>query len=525
MDHLDILDDCVFISVEEASAILKEDVATTRRYFGRLRDQGLATYRVVGRAGHREQRWCLSTLGVQHRYPEGDHPWRHTLRGLRALLQRIEMLRALYRSIPGVFTGEGANWHGEPQTPSLVGCVLIRGPHGRRGRRSVGLIQAVLNYTNDIVIFVCWVGTEHRVPDMLDKWESRFIQMRTHSLDDYLDLGRNALLEPPDPDHDWVPRPSGYLILGPDYWSLLSAHWHLPWEGYRGAPQPRRFIESKRLTGFHVGVVEARPHDQIEEYAALQPHLGENLLRVVRPDHPPVPEDLLGAAVPSRILDLVAEWSGFRRKDLARRLSRSKPRVIDPTVDEMIQGKWLQEVGGMLYLDQTGILYVARRDRVHDASVRTRVESAIAQDHRKVAPHRNHTVAANVLMIRLHESGIAAYAGWRAVRDLGYTQLAPDLVIVAASELGAGVHYIEVERTARYPEQIWDKIYPHQLAFTNGVEAKVIFILERPEVESRFQNQGEGIPLLTSTMRDVRRGPLLGFETAWRFRGQPTWLL
>ena len=164
----------------------------------------------------------------------------------------------------------------------------------------------------------------------------------------------------------------------------------------------------------------------------------------------------------------------------------------------------------MLYLAHTGILHVARRDRVSPDIVRGRVNNAIIQDHRPVGPHRLHTIAVNQIMVWLHENGITAYAGWRAIQDLWFTQLAPDLVFYADTVLGLGVYNVEVERTAQHPEQVGDKVAPWRVAANNGVEARVIFIVENPAVEPLFRYQGEGLPLLTSTIRDVRMGPLRG---------------
>ena len=337
--------------------------------------------------------------------------------------------------------------------------------------------------------------------------------------------GRDPYIDHISPDFDSDPRPSGYLVLGPDWWAVHSAYSNLPLEGYRGARQPFLFINVNELHGFSDGIVEPRPHDWIDNSPDYRPWAVGRIPRFLRPDAAPAPADLLGMAVPAATLDLVAEWSGLRRKDLARRLKRSRKRVIDPAVDEMLAGEWLQEVGGMLYLARTGILHVARRDRVSPDTIQARVAAAIKLDHQPVGAHRRHTVAVNEVMVLLHESGIPAYAGWRAVESLAGTQLAPDLVIVAQSVYGMGIYYIEVERTAQYPEQVADKINPWSVAFHAGVLARVIFIVERPEVEDLFQNLGQEVPMFTSTLRDVRGGPLRGDVTVWRLRGRPVPLL
>ena len=112
------------------------------------------------------------------------------------------MLRRLYRALPLVFTGPGARWHQESDTPELLRCTLVRGPRGRQARQEAGLVQATLQYTNDIVIFVCWVGGQVRVPNMLNKWHVRFRGLTTHSLDEFLDIGRISYIDHISPDFD-----------------------------------------------------------------------------------------------------------------------------------------------------------------------------------------------------------------------------------------------------------------------------------------------------------------------------------
>ena len=180
----------------------------------------------------------------------------------------------------------------------------------------------------------------------------------------------------------------------------------------------------------------------------------------------------------------------------------------------------------MLYLGRRGMLFAARRDRVSPSIVQVRVKNAITQDHKAVGSHHRHTMAVNQLMVRLHEAGITASAGWRAVLDMpGATQLNPDLVMLAETPLGKGLYYIEVERTAVHPEQVAKKLTPYLRAREAGHFAPAIFITERPAAEELFRRQSRDLPVLTSTLADVRRGPLMGENTVWRSDGQAASLL
>ena len=534
MDAIRLLANCPLITPEEAAKGMGVDVATVRRRFKALRDLGFATYHEVGRGGHSEQRWVLTGDGVLSLYPyERDVPWWLTESGLRGLLRRIPQLRAIYRSMLNFFETAGREWIGESDPPRLESCTFIRGPRtsGAGKPRETSLIQAMFTYTGGITIFICWVGREHRVPEIIEKWKMRFQDLLTDSFDEYSNRMRDHLNEPPDLDFDPTPRPSGYVVIGADMWAVLSAHWSLPREGYHGETQPFAFIDAETGKGWCEGVIMPSPRDTVQDYPEDAWNPVGNPLRIIRPDNGPHPEDFLGKVVPSSILDLDEEWHGLRVRDLGQLVRRSRKEVAEE-VGRMVQDKWLQDVEGMLYLDRQGTLHVAGRDRVSPGIVRTRVDNAIQQDHKKVGSQRRHTIAVNETMVRLHKAGINPYAGWRATMDLGSTQLAPDLVIVVETPLGSRIFCIEVERTARHPEQVADKIHPYRTAFENseltGIAEKVagvIFIVELPSAEDLFRRLGQGLPLLTTTLRDIRRGPLRGKKSVLRFEGMPVDLL
>lgn len=508
---------CPLVSPEEAAGFMDVDVSTARRRLAALRQQGLATYHQVGRVSHREQRWVLTHTGVERqRYPPED-PWWLTESGIRTLLSRVEQLRNFYRMAPGLFRHAGLEWHKETEVPRLIDWVLLR-----KSR----FIGAFGTYTGDIRIFFCWVGLEVRRAALMKRWEERFSGLETYSEAEDDERRRNDLVEQRDPDYDPTPRPSGYVVVGADEWACYLAYRTIPRAGrYRG-PQPFLFVSADDLEEAMVceEVVRRAPYDMVADIPEIEIRKQGRPQKLVRPDQVPHPEDLLGDVLPAMALELVEEWLGLREQDIARRCRRTRKQVED-VVRRMLENDWLVEIGGMLYLGPRGCLYAARRDRVSPGTVRTRVRDAIRQDHKKVGAHRRHTIAVNETMLRLYEAGITAHAGWRAVLDIpGRTQIKPDLVILAEALLGLGVYYIEVERTAVHPEQVLDKLYPYQETFKAGVPGIGIFITEKPEAELLFRQLGRDLPLLTSTLRDVRRGPLRGVDTVWRYQGLPVTL-
>ena len=65
-------------------------------------------------------------------------------------------------------------------------------------------------------------------------------------------------------------------------------------------------------------------------------------------------------------------------------------------------------------MGETGIMYVARRDRVAPESVRNRVNNDMREDHRAVGSLRLHTQAVNRTMIACREARLPVFAGWRS---------------------------------------------------------------------------------------------------------------
>ena len=128
MQEQEVLTHCPFINPSEAAAVMRVNVSTARRRFQSLRQDGRATFHMVGRGGHLEQRWVLTREGVLRQFHAVDGgPWWVKESGLRSLYGRMEQLRALYRIAPTLFDGPGRDWYELPETPRLTGCRFIRG--------------------------------------------------------------------------------------------------------------------------------------------------------------------------------------------------------------------------------------------------------------------------------------------------------------------------------------------------------------------------------------------------------------
>ncbi len=78
---------------------------------------------------------------------------------------------------------------------------------------------------------------------------------------------------------------------------------------------------------------------------------------------------------------------------------------------------------------------------------------------------------------------------------------------------------VEYERPATMPQKVLEKLAPYRRAAEVGVNVRVVFVCETRAAEKLFQDLGEGVQLLTSTLGDVIEGPVIGPETVWRHRG------
>ena len=526
MNANELLAQCPLVTPEEGCEFMAVNVSTARRRFDALRQHGLATYHDVGRAGHLEQRWILTQRGVEGHYRPGEPvPWWLTQTGLQTLLRWVEHLRAFYRLAPTLFQGGsrgvGRVWLGRSQSENAPVPQLLDWRFLKNGN----LVEAAVTYTGDIQLLFCWVGTEVREADLARKWQGRFADMEHDPLAVHhgeVRLSSYAFRgDPSEPAYVPPHWPTCYVIVGADAGACIMAD-RLVSRGRYLAPHGFLVVSAEdHFSPPPYGAVWPLPDPRYEETPQDSHFRLGRPEAIVNPGGNPHAEDFLGRVLPAKILTLVEEWSGLTIRQIARLCRRTEDEVSG-AVRPMLESGWLQEHGGMLYLGKKGSLYVSRRDRIHVDTIRPRVEDAILQDHKPVGAHLRHTHAVNRTMIALVEAGLRPYCGWRGVRDLpGITQLKPDLIVSAKTSLGEGLYYIEVERTAIHPEQVAGKVRPYERANKELGKTFVIFIVENPKVEHLFQRLIGNLPALTSTLRDVRQGPVTGDQTVWRHKGNP----
>ena len=195
----------------------------------------------------------------------------------------------------------------------------------------------------------------------------------------------------------------------------------------------------------------------------------------------------------------------------------------------LVESDLLQVRCGMHYLGEGGETYVSWRDGVHVSSVRARNRSWLRQDHRAGRPHWRHTRATNGTVVAMKLAGLAVYAGWRTIVNLeDLTQVPPDGVLVAGTNLREREIFLELERSARTPQHARRKLDPYVKVTKAEVPIWVAFICEtqhgaeifRAEVEAVYREEGVFLLAMVTTLNRVKEGPLMGEETIWEMHGQ-----
>ncbi len=178
---------------------------------------------------------------------------------------------------------------------------------------------------------------------------------------------------------------------------------------------------------------------------------------------------------------------------------------------------------------------VSARDGSSIANLSKGVEHAIYENHRRPVGKRfRHTDLANDVLMAAKAQGFRVCGESRMVLDLPLphgvagdrrkTQIKPDGFVYATGPFLTRHHIVEVERSRVTPSDISDKLEPWELAIAGGRDLAGIFILENRAVEDSYITQIGDLPLLTSTIEDVKTGQLKGERTVWRYRGKPTFL-
>ena len=148
-------------------------------------------------------------------------------RGALDLWEKLERIEMFYPAAPEVFLGEGAAWTDDGKARRILSW---------RWLRNTRFVEAVATYEDDYRVFFGHIGRsvtqrmlesrwEYRFPDLHDGRIRRLV-MRSRGKE--AERRRDPWIEPPDPDLDYNPKPSAFVISTPDYRGLELAQMVLP---------------------------------------------------------------------------------------------------------------------------------------------------------------------------------------------------------------------------------------------------------------------------------------------------------
>ena len=226
-------------------------------------------------------------LGPYHDFHEHDpldpqwedheHPgFFNGYRGVLDLWEKVERIETWYPAAPEVLRDEGAAWTHDGKARRILSW---------RWLRNTRFVEAVATYEDDYRLFFCHIGRSVTERMLEYRWTNRFTdvhgaRLRTlvmRSRGEREERLRDPLIDQPDPDLDYNPKPSAYVISTPDMRGVELARRVLPRDAgflYLVGPPP-----SQR---FYVGRAEPAPHDDVAD-AFENLNFGDRLPQDLRP--------------------------------------------------------------------------------------------------------------------------------------------------------------------------------------------------------------------------------------------------
>ena len=275
MDELDWLAMAPWPSIPEWAGFMDVGRTTMSRKATEWTKEGLIVCRNDGRLVRPRNRFVHSTAGLDRVFPEHHtHPGTdgHTHNplddiyahghpnhfnghdGALGLYQRLELPETWYPLAPAVLQGEGAAWTHDGRDRRILSW---------RWLRNTRLIHAIATYEDDYKVGFCHIGRSLTVNMLRSRWENRFPDDRALVLESWAELQerrRDRWIDQPDPDLDYNPQLSGYVITTQDYRGVELAMEVLP-RGhaylYVVGPPGRQLI--------YRGRAHPAPHDDVAD--------------------------------------------------------------------------------------------------------------------------------------------------------------------------------------------------------------------------------------------------------------------
>ena len=470
-------------SAQDVSYAFGKDVSAVYRALRALEDDGVVSSQMMSCNRRRQKRWWLN--GVDDSGNPGFVSFAHASMGATRMMDNPVASEWFY----------------------FLASTLSVSEQGKRiGRRMLEfcwfkdrVFDAAARYTDGWVAFF-WSGYWHDKGDL----EKRFER-----------LGR-SLVNP----YGGRARPSLYCFVVPDWW------------------QAHLVVETAKMFGLdeslYVAILERSDDDigvleLVDESRDWVLRGQESEVEGVTPFNAAVSTGLFGeedGAWLIRLLWLVEQWPASTKKTLGK-LSRQSSGRVKSGVDRLVGRGLLRQRDNRYTVERVGLAGAARRDRVWNGRP-GRHFSISKIENLYDGRLRQHEQGLLRVMRGFAEANCSVASGWRAYDVMGSSgQIAPDgVVMMNDGPFGPGWHYVEYELRARGEKLVDAKL--------RGYYSKVrandfpVMIVCRPETEEMFRRKGEGLPMMVTTVPEIRRGSLTSdgsVDTVWRVNGDPVRVL
>ena len=436
--------------------------------------------------------------------PDHEHPpWTATSRGIETSLRRLAMLEPVYKLAPDLIRSGRVNRPVDDTAASrevrMTDFRLLR--HG-------GFYHAVARYGPDIWTPFTYAGLHATERVLRRKEQHRFwgVDCYSHQEDRYLRIGNRVFYEDPDQEVE----PSAQVVVAVDAWARELARNTL------SSSTPTLFCTPD---GQCSETVELRPSRDLVSDPAGHPTVGrpENVGLWLR-DNPDM--EAIDGRTAHRLFLAVCQFPAMRASWLREvvggssgEVSRHLKRFVDTGLVSVFDGRH--------YLSELGMRRAANMSRVLPAVIRSRHGAYLDRWYRE--HEQRHNDGVNRLVVRFAHEGAEVVAGWRGeVNVPGLTQVRPDLLVqVSEGTLGAGIHFIEFERTAVSPQEVEYKLGPYRRMAAAGRPLPLLVVCETARGRLNFRSAAGPLPMLTATQERAFVGPVTGAVTVWSRDGVP----
>ena len=485
-------------------------------------DTGLVMGVRQGRTFEVQNRYFLDLKGIYQvrNYYRIGLEWQVTEEGVKRLIQRLRMVEAIYRVLPGVWRSGAVAFprsfflDTDPDADPLTldDTMRLTRFHWVRQGEAHAIAQFQTVDGSDVCIPVHWYGIHHKtdtIPDLAAFY-------------DMLDTA-------PDFRYPGLASPPGVVIVAVDPLAALQAQ-----RGY--APGLPAAIVSPEGRLFQK-MMPVPPRGFVRGTGDAAGRLGTPAKVVEWLDKPEIAA--INGVTKRAAAEWVENWPSCLTTDVAEGIGqpRSKTTAIldalmvpleDHSQPASYPRRLVQKMErSRLYLGTAGILPASRRDRTSYQTALSPLAGYLNPRGRWRRSQADHSRRVARLAIRFQKEKAPLFVapGWRLVINYeNKTQLAPDLWLQVPSGDGGLVwHCVEYEQTAVKGDDINGKLNPYRIAMNELREPwPLLVICKTRDAADEFGVQGDDLPMLLAVYDEVidekERG-LNGERSVWRYRG------